>query len=182
MWARDAPADCADLRRYPRKSAKSAGKGSFSHIKEFSYFDPNSKTMGGFHKQRLIILILCILGVISVFLPWIKVIGNDGRNSFVSGVRTPGFQSWGALLSLGGAIAILFSGDKTMALHGLMKWLAIGLCGLAALFGTYKVLDTIGFGLILTQIASLGGLFAAIYIGDKEKDVSRTTQPPVPPV
>lgn len=127
--------------------------------------------MGGFHKQRLIILILCILGVVSIFFPWIK---SEGK--FYSGIASGGFQVWGALLALAGAIAILFQGDKNMALHGLMKYLAIGLCGVAALFGTYKVLDTIGFGLILMQVASLGGLFAAIYIGDK--DSNKDTPPP----
>lgn len=121
--------------------------------------------MGGFHKQRLIILCLCIVGIVAVFMPWVKNTG--GKN--ISGIATTGFQSWGALLALAGAVAILFQGDKEKALHGFMKYLAIGLCGVATLFGTYKVLDTIGFGLILMQIASLGGLFAAIYIGDKDE-------------
>jgi hypothetical protein len=128
--------------------------------------------MAGFHKQRIIIFILCVLGVISVFFPWVK---SGGKN--ISGIATTGFQSWGALLALAGAIVILFQGDKTRALTGLMKYLAIGLCGVAALFGTYKVLDTIGFGLILMQVASLGGLFAAIYIGDKEEPKEKTPPP-----
>jgi hypothetical protein len=128
--------------------------------------------MQGFHKQRIIIFCLCILGVVSVFMPWVK---SGAKN--ISGIATTGFQSWGALLALAGAIAVLFQGDKTKALQGFMKYLAIGLCGIAALFGTYKVLDTIGFGLILMQVASLGGLFAAIYIGDKEAP----KDPPPPP-
>jgi hypothetical protein len=132
--------------------------------------------MGGFHKQRLIVLVLCIVGAISVFLPWLKPAGR----SAISGIATAGFQSWGALLALVGSGAIVFTqGDKSEPLKGVMKYLAIGLCGIAALFGIYKVLDIIGFGLILLQVCSIGALFAAIYFAEDKKKEEEPRQPVV---
>jgi hypothetical protein len=165
---------------YPQNGQKCAKKGFgqvffiICHI--LYYFEANNDCMAGLHKQRLVILILCALGAISVFLPWVK---EAPSTSYRIGIATAGFSSWGALLSLSGAGFIAFSGDKHEPLTGFMKWAAMILCGIAALFGIYKVLNVLGLGLILLQIASIGGLFAAIYMGDKKAEPKDKNTPPV---
>jgi hypothetical protein len=120
--------------------------------------------MDKINKQRIFIMVLAVIGIISVFLPWLK--GSDG--SSISGIAGKGFQSWGALLACAGTIVICTLGDTTEPLTGLFKWVAVGLCGIAALLGIYKVLDTIGFGLILLQISSVTAVMAAINMGTKK--------------
>ncbi len=120
--------------------------------------------MQNIHKQRIIILVLAAIGIVSIFLPWIK--GADG--GFISGIAGKGFQSWGALLCLIATLVICLYGEKQVPLDGLMKYIAIALCGVAALLGIYKVLDVIGFGLILLQVTSIGALMAAINAGNKK--------------
>jgi hypothetical protein len=110
------------------------------------------------HKQRIIIIALATIGAISVFLPWIRVANGDS----ISGISSKGFQSWGALLSLIATIVVCTFGEKQAPLEGFMKYLAIGLSAVAALLGIYKVLDTIGFGLILLQVCSIGAVMAAL--------------------
>jgi hypothetical protein len=122
--------------------------------------------MNNINKQRLFIIVLAVIGIISVFLPWLK--GSDG--SSISGIAGKGFQSWGALLASAGTIVVCTLGETTQPLTGIYKWLAIGLCGIAALLGIYKVLDTIGFGLILLQISSVTALMAAVNMGTKKID------------
>jgi uncharacterized membrane protein len=114
--------------------------------------------MNSIHKQRILIISLAAIGAISVFLPWVK--GVNGNS--ISGIAGKGFQSWGALLALIATIVVCTFGEKEEPLEGLMKYLAIGLSGVAALLGIYKVLDTIGFGLILLQVSSIGALMAAL--------------------
>jgi CDP-diglyceride synthetase len=127
--------------------------------------------MGGLHKQRIVIMILCILGAISVFLPWVR---NSSNTGYLIGIATAGFSSWGALLSLAGAAFIAYTGNRDEPLTGFMKWAALALCGIAALFGIYKVLNVLGLGLILLQIASIGALFSVIYMGDKKPEPKDT--------
>jgi hypothetical protein len=122
--------------------------------------------MQNIHKQRIIIIALTAVGVISIFLPWIK--GADG--SFISGIGGKGYQSWGALLCLIATIGICLYGDKEMPLEGIVKYIAIALCGVAALLGIYKVLDVIGFGLILLQVTSIGALMATINASGKKNN------------
>jgi hypothetical protein len=122
--------------------------------------------MQNIHKQRIVIVALSAIGIISIFLPWIK--GVDG--GFISGIAGKGFQSWGALLCLLATIVICLYGEKEIPLDGVLKYIAIALCGIAALFGIYKVLDVIGFGLILLQVTSIGALMAAINAGGKKNN------------
>jgi hypothetical protein len=122
--------------------------------------------MNNIHKQRLIIFGLALVGIIAVFLPWTK--NTDGI--FVSGVNSPGFQSWGALLALAATIVICTYGEKSQPIEGTLKYIAIALCGIAALLGIYKVLYTIGYGLILIQICSIGALMTALNLSSKKKE------------
>ncbi len=124
--------------------------------------------MNSLHKQRLLIIILAAVGAVAVFLPWVTENGSK-----VSGIASKGLQSWAALGALIGTIVICLQGEKGEPLDGLWKYLAIGLCALAAFFGIYKVLETIGFGLILLQVTSIGALMTAINAGKNNKADSR---------
>jgi CDP-diglyceride synthetase len=121
--------------------------------------------MQSLHRQRIILLALSSLGVIAAFLPWIKANGSS-----TIGISTPGYHSWVALLCLLGTIVLCTYGDRTKELDTWMKYIAVGLCGIAAIMGILKVLSTIGWGLILLQICSIGSVFIALNISPKKND------------
>lgn len=80
------------------------------------------------HKQRKLILIAAIAGVISVFLPWFSA------GAFGFSVHVNGFHRWGilAFICFLGAAIITLAGDQKLALEKSF-WFAALTCGALSL-------------------------------------------------
>ncbi len=105
-------------------------------------------------KQRKFILIAALIGVISIFLPWVSV----GFGGF--GITVNGFHSWGILcfLAFVGAGIIAYMGDQTSNLPKTM-WFAALVCGGLSLLGVLIFLSEAGgasgFGLYIGLLAAI---------------------------
>jgi hypothetical protein len=126
------------------------------------------------HKQRKLILIAAIVGIISIFLPWITIsAGGPGLNM---SVNRNGFHGSGVVvfLAFAATVILVLTGDEKMSLRrtswiialalGLVALLFIGICmsNLSGVTGGYGLVDaSIGFGLWIALAASLGILGSA---------------------
>jgi peptidoglycan/LPS O-acetylase OafA/YrhL len=121
----------------------------------------NFQTM---NKQRKFILIAAGIGIIAMFLPWIKV----SFMGFTAG-SVNGMHDWGILVFLcfiaAGGVTLL--GDQTKTLDKTMWMVALVAGGIAALITILFFLKAsdaisyISFGFYLALIASLGVLYSA---------------------
>jgi hypothetical protein len=121
------------------------------------------------NKQRKFILIAAVLGVISIFLPWLSF----------SGLSISGFHSYGILVFIGfagaGVVAVL--GDQTKAVDKGM-WMAELIAGAISLLFTIIYIMSIpdiggfgmgyGIGLWIALIASIGVLGSAWFLKSPE--------------
>lgn len=125
------------------------------------------------NKQRKFILIACVLGIISVFLPWVSI------SMFGLSESINGFRGWGIVVFFAFIIAAAISllGNQTQTLEK-NYWLASLACGAAALLSIVIALFSssgmgpgigiidagIGFGIWIAIAASAGVLlFSWIY-------------------
>lgn len=121
----------------------------------------NFQTM---NKQRKFILIAAGIGIIAMFLPWIKISFLGYTAGSVNGMH-----DWGILIFLcfiaAGGVTLL--GDQTKTLDKTMWMVALVACGIAALLMVIffiRASDAISFislGFYLALIAALGALYAA---------------------
>jgi len=118
------------------------------------------------------ILIAAAIGLISVFLPWIKFSASMFGNEIAS-ESINGFHGWGVLAFLAFAVACVLSlmGDQTKTLDKTM-WMVTLAMGVVALFAVViRLLNSgpvemvaevkFGFGIWIALAASLGTLAAA---------------------
>lgn len=123
----------------------------------------NFQTM---NKQRKFILIAAVIGVISMFLPWISV-SMLGESETVNGMHGKGVLVF-LCFAIAGAIAYL--GDQTTNLDKTM-WGVTLLAGIVALLfmiwfysdtsGSFMGASFIGFGFYISALASVGILLSA---------------------
>lgn len=119
------------------------------------------------HKQRLFVMIIAVIGVISVFLPWVTVGGIFGDSLNANGFKGGGIVVFLALLAV---IVLAFMGDQTKA-EERAKWMITLLAGtVALLFAIIKLsqisgsafgLVSPGYGLWIALAASLAVIIAA---------------------
>jgi NADH:ubiquinone oxidoreductase subunit 6 (subunit J) len=125
------------------------------------------------NKQRKMILIAAAVGLISVFLPWIKLsAGMFGQEVVSESVN--GFHGWGILAFLAFAVACVISllGDQTKTLDKTMWIVALAGGAVALISVVISLLNSpageamladikFGFGIWIALAASLGTIGAA---------------------
>ena len=147
-------------------------------------------------KQRKFILIAAAVGVIAMFLPWIKV----SVFGFTAG-SVNGMHDWGILIFLCflGAGGVTLIGDQTKTLDKTMWMIALiagGLATLLMIIFLLRAMDAISFlsfGFYLALLAGVGILFSAYNYrasgfnikdgfdslkGDIEKKTKNDAEPP----
>ena len=124
----------------------------------------NLRTM---HKQRLFVLIAAVIGIISMFLPWIRI-SVFGFSRVVNGMHGAGILVFLCLV-LAGIAAYL--GDQTRSLDNTM-WMIVLICGgLGTLIMIWNIVHAsttifksyLRFGIFLTALSTLGVLLAAFF-------------------
>jgi hypothetical protein len=126
------------------------------------------------NKQRKMILIAAAIGLIAVFLPWIKmsasILGNEIASESING-----FHGSGVVVFLAFAVACVLSlmGDQTKTLEKTMWFITLAAGAVALLFVVISLLNSsggpesavadikFGFGIWIALAASLGTLAAA---------------------
>ena len=123
--------------------------------------------MENLHKQRLYLLILAGVALISLFLPWMTIsLGGYGSTS------ANGLRSWGliTLIGVGVVAAACFMGNKALTFDETGRKLALGgfagIAGGALIYmirvmtvgGAYGVKPSPGFGLFIALISGVVGL------------------------
>ena len=119
------------------------------------------------NRQRMIIAVLAVIGIVSVFLPWAKIMGIS-----ISGTDA-GNDGWIALALYAVALGMAMMGDRTQPLGGKFKWGAVVAGLLAAAVGILNIMDVtkdlaakyIGIGLWLTGLAGVLILVVALAMG-----------------
>src|ERR1022692_624718 len=118
------------------------------------------------NKQRKFTLIAAVVGIISIFLPWIAVSGLG------LSISENGFHSYGVIVLIGfiGAGILAIMGDQTKPLDKAM-WFVELIAGAIALIFTLIFMSTLsgaesvgagyGIGLWLSILASIGVLASA---------------------
>jgi hypothetical protein len=119
------------------------------------------------HKQRRFVLVLAAIGVIAVFLPWVKVGGIFGDSLNANGFSGVGIIVFLALVAV---VVIALMGDQRKAEDRTM-WMITLLAGcIALLFGIIKYsqisgnsmgIVTAGYGLWISLAASLAVIISA---------------------
>ena len=123
--------------------------------------------MENLHKQRLYLLILAGVALISLFLPWFTM-----RAAYGIGISRNGLNSWGLLVLIGVGVvaAACFMGNKALTFDETGRKLALGgfgaIAGGALIYmirvmtvgGSYGVKASPGLGLFLGLIAGVVGL------------------------
>ncbi len=120
--------------------------------------------MKNIHKQKLLLIIVSAIGVLSVFFPWLI----EG-NKTTLGIST-GFGAYLAIICLAGTIVVCTYGDTHLPLVGIHQYLAAGFSAVAAIVGILNVISVIGIGLLLLQICGIVGIVLALNISRKKED------------
>ena len=118
----------------------------------------NFQTM---NKQRKFILIAAAVGILGMFLPWIKVYFFS-----YNGMHGSGFL---AFLAFAGAGVVAFLGDQTKALEKTFWFVALACGALATLIVLWNLIDALGnggasvlsIGIYIAAIGAVGVLLAA---------------------
>lgn len=115
-------------------------------------------------KQRKFILIAAGIGVIAMFLPWVKISFLGFTAGSVNGMNGIGYLVFFCFI---GAGVIAFLGDQTKTLDKTM-WMAAliagGLASVIMVINFLRALDAISFfsiGFYLAIVAALGVLYSA---------------------
>ena len=113
-----------------------------------------------FHKQRLVIIVIAVVGIISTFLPWASV-EVWGLRTSVSGISGDG---WFVLIAMAAAIGLAAVGkrEETIDLQDpKFKWGLVGTGGVSALVALISFINVSG-----VPFTSVGfGVFLAILTG-----------------
>ena len=122
----------------------------------------NFQTM---NKQRKFILIAAAVGIIAMFLPWVRV-SIFGISNSVNGLHGSGIL---VLLCFAGAGVVAFLGDQTKNLDKTFWMIALVCGGLATLIMVWNLIDAfssgissyISIGFYLATAAAIGVLASA---------------------
>ncbi len=114
--------------------------------------EPQSLPGGGFHKQRLAILIAAGLGMVATFLPWVHapIIGA------VAGTRGDG---WITLVLFAPAMIAALIGSTSLPLTGAQRLAVVLPAGIAGLIGVWKIID---FNIRMAQLQDDSPFAAAL--------------------
>ncbi|MCL2409794.1 MAG: zinc ribbon domain-containing protein [Oscillospiraceae bacterium] len=118
------------------------------------------------HKQRLILAIVSVLGILATFLPWATNIPFLGS---VNGIAGDASDGWFTLILFAVALIISLIGNRTEAMVSKIKFVAVGaglINAIIAIWNISQVNDlrsafggfgiSVGFGLYLLVIAGIG--------------------------
>ncbi len=109
------------------------------------------------HLQKILLLSISVVGIITVFLPWVHTAAGS-----VIGIKTGGYQCWVVIAALIAIIILCLQGSTQLPLTSMYKYIIGGLFAITTLLGIYKVLNVVGIGLILLQICGIGALTALL--------------------
>lgn len=153
------------------------------------------------HQQKLIAIIIAVVGLIALILPWQSVsidLGGFGMGG-TRGNSVNGFRGWGILSLLGILTVVVASvlGDKTKPYDAMFKNIAMGgfgaiVVGAIIYFiriqqvgggGYAGVKSTAGFGLWISIVVGLAGLawVAGLIKLNPSSGHSTPSAPPPPP-
>ena len=118
----------------------------------------NFQTM---NKQRKFILIAAAVGILGMFLPWVKVFFFSYNGMHGSGIL--------AFLAFAGAGVVAFLGDQTKALEKTFWFIALACGALSTLIIVWNLIDGLGnggasvlsFGIYLAALGAVGVLLSA---------------------
>lgn len=87
------------------------------------------------NKQRLIILILSIIGVLAVFMPWVHlpIVGHANG--------TGGLTGWCIIALFGLTTFFCLSSDKTIRLEGKYFYTTLGSCGINFIIALWQIIS-----------------------------------------
>jgi Na+-transporting NADH:ubiquinone oxidoreductase subunit NqrB len=124
------------------------------------------------HKQRKFVMIAALVGVISMFLPWVSFMGFS-----TNGLHGSGFL---ILLSFIGAGVLAFLGDQKAPMAK-MNWLGALGCGALAIllwvitfFDVSSALSVVGIGFWICIAAAAGVLACAYMFRDPKFDLKQS--------
>ncbi|MGG9962036.1 hypothetical protein [Ferruginibacter sp. SUN106] len=157
----------------------------------------NFQTM---NKQRKFILIAAAVGIIGMFLPWVKISIFGFEGGSVNGMHDKGIL---VFLCFIGAGAVAYLGDQTKNLDKTFWFIALACGALATVMMLWFFLDMTGggvsflsIGFYLSALAAIGVLLAAYLFRsptdsikggfdslkhDIEEKTKNTNPPPPPP-
>lgn len=115
----------------------------------------NFQTM---NKQRKFILIAAAVGVIAMFLPWVRI-SFFGMSSSVNGMHGSGIL---VFLCFVGAGVVAFLGDQTKNLDKTFWFIALACGGLASLIMIWNFIDVVGSGLSFLSIGFYLAVLSAV--------------------
>jgi len=113
----------------------------------------------GFHKQRLAVIVVAVLGLISVFLPWATVRTGIFGNISVNAME--GWDGWAVIILMAGAIGLAIRGTRNEELDfsvSQTKWGLIASGGASALIAVMNLID-------VARIPSVMGITTSVGIG-----------------
>lgn len=113
------------------------------------------------NKQRKLMLIFSLIGLIAMFLPWVRI-SFLGMGTSVNGMHDMGIVIFICFLGCG---LLSLAGKQDLALDKSMWLISLILSGVAALimiiffFKSTDVMSFLSFGFYISAIAALGLLF-----------------------
>ena len=75
-------------------------------------------SISGISKQKIILLAIAAIGIISAFLPWVSMLGIN-----TSGIQGDG---WLTIVTFGAVIPVCLRGDRTQTLGSIAGWICRG--------------------------------------------------------
>ena len=117
----------------------------------------NFQTM---NKQRKFILIAAAVGIIAMFLPWLKI-SFFGMNTSVNGMHGSGILVFLCFL---GAGVVAFLGDQTKNLDKTFWFITLACGALASLIMVWNLIDVLGSGLSFLSIGFYLAVLAAVAV------------------
>ncbi len=117
----------------------------------------NFQTM---NKQRKFILIAAVVGIISMFLPWVRI-SFFGISTSANGMHGSGIL---VFLCFIGAGVVAFLGDQTKNLDKTFWFIALACGALASLIMVWNLIDVMGGGMSFLSIGFYLAVLAAVAV------------------
>lgn len=117
----------------------------------------NFQTM---NKQRKFILIAAVVGIISMFLPWVRI-SFFGISTSANGMHGSGIL---VFLCFIGAGVVAFLGDQTKNLDKTFWFIALACGVLASLIMVWNLIDVMGGGMSFLSIGFYLAVLAAVAV------------------
>ena len=107
------------------------------------------------NKQRLVILILSIIGILAVFMPWVHLPFVGHANG------TVGLTGWIIIALFGLTTLFCLSSDKTTRFEGKYFYTTLGSCGINIIIALWQIVSINEMESSLSAKNSLGKVFAS---------------------